>query len=249
MSSGVGDRHGRDQRHHDDGRAGGMEPVDETLCLLARSRDENPPPGERQRTSSSQTRRHRLAERLRIIEAARSPRLGGRCHRATSAAHEHAAAVLDPCPGAERQQAPAAEARSSTARSAVTAIRVVAVISTGAQRLRPLDPVTASSAIAPCAGEGTNSTASRRCVNRSPSARRSSPAHASTSASTSPASSLRSRVSTLPRIATGQCRIQGGEQPSASGAARPHGCAGRQLLEEVRPLADTTPSRGSARVR
>ena len=45
MASGSASRHGRDQWHHDDGCAGGMEPVDETLSLLTRARDEYAAPG------------------------------------------------------------------------------------------------------------------------------------------------------------------------------------------------------------
>ena len=122
----------------------------------------------------------------------------------------------------------------STARSAVTAIRVV-LSAAPAHAFAAADPVTASSAIAPCAGEGTNVDsveALREAVR--PGESRSSPAHASRSASTSPASSLRRRVSTLPRIATGRSPgIQGGEEPGTPRAAGPHGCTGASDLEEA----------------
>ena len=104
-----------------------------------------------------------------------------------------------------------------------------------------------STASAPCAGAGSISAGSRISVASCARPRRASPARASTTASSSPPETLRSRVSTLPRIGT----VSIGRPSAASCAMRrtapvptraPGGSCAR-----VRPSRATSASRGSSR--
>src|SRR6202035_4055070 len=136
---GIGDRHRRDQGNDRDRGAGGVEAVDQALGLLAGSGHEHAPPGEWSREVGHRSR-----------AATISPSASGSSRLPDSSA---------------RWMAPSTtSAATSTARSAVTATLVAESPTSEHARAAP-DPGTASSAIAPWAGEGTNSLGSRRWVN------------------------------------------------------------------------------------
>ena len=109
-------------------------------------------------------------------------------------------------PSSKRAQAPRGSRQPppramSTARSAAAAIRVCRW-STRAQTAAASPPLRVSMAIAPWHGAGTKIRASSLSLMRPAAPMRSRPAQARSSPSTSPSSSLRSRVSTLPRSGT-----------------------------------------------
>ena len=105
MASGSAMRHGRDQWHHHDGCAGGVEPVDEALSLLARPGDEYAAPGERQ--GGSRHRRRAATVSPSASGSSMPPDASARRMAPSDDERrgEHQPSLLDPCPRAEREQA------------------------------------------------------------------------------------------------------------------------------------------------
>src|SRR6202035_280568 len=160
---GIGDRHRRDQGNDRDRGAGGVEAVDQALGLLAGSGHEHAPPGEWSREVGHRSRAATISP-----SASGSSRLPDSSAR-WMAPSTTSAATSTSLPSSIRAHAPSGSRHPpprlmSTARSAVTATLVAESPTSEHARAAP-DPGTASSAIAPWAGEGTNSLGSRRWVN------------------------------------------------------------------------------------
>ena len=160
ISSGVGDRHRAISGNHDHRRAQRVEAVDQPLGLLAGSGHED------RRPASGGSARHRSRAATSSPSASGSSMAARASARRTAPVDdqrgdEHQPPVFDPRPGAERQQAPAAEAGEHGALGGRPRSLCGVPARTCAEAA---DPVTASSAIAPCAGDGTKSAGSRRSV-------------------------------------------------------------------------------------
>ena len=145
------------------------------------------------------------------------------------------------------------------ARSAVNAACVGASSTAARADSVSVSPARVSTATMPCPGAGRQASASIGIETRSPRPSRSSPATASTSRSWSPASSLRSRVPTLPRTrpnsarghARRNCATRRTLPLPTRGAAPPSGPfpTADSVDGGATPAGSTTASRGSARGR
>ena len=148
---------------------------------------------------------------------------------------------------------------ATRARSAVNAACVGASSTAARADSVSVSPARVSTATMPCPGAGRQASASIGIETRSPRPSRTSPATASTSRSCSPASSLRSRVPTLPRTrpnsARGHVRRNWATRRTlplpTRGAVPPSGPfpTADSVDGGATPAGSTTASRGSARGR